>query len=259
MFQRLVDLLKPDVSTEAKLTGITVTVGKEFERLQSQVNTIEIKTLIPLKDGEDGKDGKDGRDGKDGKIGPKGLDGKQGPKGDPGKDGKDGADGKNGVSVVDSEIAADDHLVLKLSNGKIIDVGELPGMSTGRIQQIINTQVSTINNEDALELTSGGVTNLHSHESSGGTEVISGTTTVTFGTGATDAQATIAAPAITGSKVTKAWIFPAATASNTIDNHWVEDLSVAAGNVVAGVGFTVYAKCNTGRAHGIYTIGWEYI
>ena len=36
-----------------------------------------------------------------------------------------GADGKDGVSVVDSEIALDGHLVLKLSNGKIIDAGEL--------------------------------------------------------------------------------------------------------------------------------------
>lgn len=32
MFQRLVDLLKPDVSTEAKLTAVTVTVGKALEQ-----------------------------------------------------------------------------------------------------------------------------------------------------------------------------------------------------------------------------------
>lgn len=38
---------------------------------------------------------------------------------------KNGTDGKDGVSVVDSEIALDGHLVLKLSNGKIIDAGEL--------------------------------------------------------------------------------------------------------------------------------------
>lgn len=111
LFQKLVDLLKPDVSTEAKLTAVTVTIGKAMERFQSQLNTVEIKTLIPLKDGQDGKDGKDGLDGKDGKIGPRGLDGKQGPKGDTGKDGKDGVDGKNGVSVVDSDIDLDGHLV----------------------------------------------------------------------------------------------------------------------------------------------------
>ena len=98
MFQRLVDLLKPDVSTEAKLTAVTVTVGKVLERLIARVDTHEIKTLIPLRDGVDGRDGKDAV----------------------------GKNGKNGVSVVDAEIAADDHLVLKLSDGKIIDAGELP-------------------------------------------------------------------------------------------------------------------------------------
>ena len=39
---------------------------------------------------------------------------------------KPGVNGKDGVSVVDAEIAVDDHLVLKLSDGKIIDAGELP-------------------------------------------------------------------------------------------------------------------------------------
>lgn len=43
---------------------------------------------------------------------------------------KDGKTGKQGVSVVDAEIAVDDHLVLKLSNGKEIDAGELPKASS---------------------------------------------------------------------------------------------------------------------------------
>ncbi len=144
MFQKLVDLLKPDVSTEAKLTAVTVTVGKALERLIARVDTHEIKTLIPLKDGVDGRDGK---------IGPRGLQGEKGDKSDPGRDGKDGRDGrdgkdavgkngKNGVSVVDAEIAADDHLVLKLSDGKIVDAGELPSMNSGKIQQILSTQVA---------------------------------------------------------------------------------------------------------------------
>lgn len=85
-----------------------------------------------------------------------------------------------------------------------------------------------------------------------------GTTTVNFGTGATDASVAVSSAGITALQLVEAWIFPANTASNTVDNHWVEDLKVVAGNVVAGVGFTVYAKCNTGRAHGIYNIGWVY-
>ena len=141
MFQKLVDLLKPDVSTEAKLTAVTVTVGKALERLIDRVDTHEIKTLIPLKDGRDGQDGKigprglDGRSGKDGKDGADGRDGKDGA---PGKDGKKGV---QGVSVVDAEIAVDDHLVLKLSNGKVVDVGELPSVDKGKIQHIISTSL----------------------------------------------------------------------------------------------------------------------
>ena len=82
------------------------------------------------KDGVDGKNGKDGINGKDGQDGKNGRDGIAGPKGDKGDTGAVGKNGKAGVSVVDAEVAADDHLVLKLSDGKIIDAGELP---VGRI------------------------------------------------------------------------------------------------------------------------------
>jgi hypothetical protein len=85
-----------------------------------------------------------------------------------------------------------------------------------------------------------------------------GTTTVDFGTGKTDVSVAVASAGITALQLVEAWVFPAATASNTVDNHWVEDLNVVAGSVSAGVGFTVYAKCNTGSAHGIYNIGWVY-
>lgn len=85
-----------------------------------------------------------------------------------------------------------------------------------------------------------------------------GTTTVDFGTGKTDVSVSVSAPAITGGQLVEAWIFPAATASNTVDNHWVDDLHVVAGNVSAGVGFTIYASCKTGLAHGVYNVGWVY-
>lgn len=55
---------------------------------------------------------------------------------------KSGINGKDGVSVVDAEIAVDDHLVLKLSDGKIIDAGELPSIDAGKIQQIVSTQTA---------------------------------------------------------------------------------------------------------------------
>lgn len=85
-----------------------------------------------------------------------------------------------------------------------------------------------------------------------------GTTTVNFGTGKTDTSVAVAAAGITGSQLVEAWIFPSATATNTADDHWVEDLVVIAGNVQAGVGFTIYAKCRSGLAYGEFTVGWVY-
>ena len=84
-----------------------------------------------------------------------------------------------------------------------------------------------------------------------------GTTTVDFGTGKTDVSVLVSVPGITTEAV-EAWIVPAVTASNEIDNHLIEDLTVIAHSVTAGVGFTIYAKCNTLKAHGIYNIGYVY-
>ena len=64
-------------------------------------------------------DGKDGRDGKDGSVGPKGDQGTQGLRG------KDGKDGKDGDSVVDARIDFDGSLVITMSTGKEINVGEV--------------------------------------------------------------------------------------------------------------------------------------
>jgi len=82
------------------------------------------------------------------------------------------------------------------------------------------------------------------------------TTTINFGSGATDKSVFVSYTGASAASMVEAWIVPAATASNTADNHWVEDLTVMAGNIVPGSGFTIYAKANTGKAHGIYTIGW---
>jgi len=85
-----------------------------------------------------------------------------------------------------------------------------------------------------------------------------GTTTVDFGTGNVDASATVSSPTITGSSLVEAWVLPATTASNTVDNHLVEDIEVIAHSVSNGVGFSIYCKCNTLKAHGVYNIGWAW-
>lgn len=85
-----------------------------------------------------------------------------------------------------------------------------------------------------------------------------GTTTVNFGGKATDTSVAVSSPAITGGQLVEAWVFPAATASNTVDNHWVETIHVVAGNVQAGVGFTIYAKVDEGFGHGVFNVGWVF-
>jgi len=91
------------------------------DRFDSVGNSIE-KRVLSIKDGRDGADGKDGRDGKDGKSGKDGL---KGDKGDAGLDGTNGIDGVDGVSVVNANIDFDGSLVITLSNGREINVGEV--------------------------------------------------------------------------------------------------------------------------------------
>ncbi len=75
-----------------------------------------------IRDGRDGTNGSDGRDGLDGRPG---RDGAQGPAGPAGRDGVNGVDGVDGVSVTDAKIDFDGSLVISLSNGREINVGEV--------------------------------------------------------------------------------------------------------------------------------------
>ena len=73
------------------------------------------KSIVPEKGdkGEKGADGKQGKDGRDGKDGKDGL------------NGKDGQDGQDGVSVTDAKIDFDGSLVITLSTGQELNVGEV--------------------------------------------------------------------------------------------------------------------------------------
>jgi hypothetical protein len=91
------------------------------DRYDSVGNALE-KRIITIKDGRDGIDGRDGRNGKDGKNG---RDGAPGPRGADGAPGKDGVDGTDGVSVTDARIDFDGSLIIGLSSGREINVGEV--------------------------------------------------------------------------------------------------------------------------------------
>jgi hypothetical protein len=84
-------------------------------------NAIE-KRVSTIKDGRDGINGKDGRDGKDGRNG---RDGAKGDKGERGQDGVDGSNGVDGVSVTSARIDFDGSLIISLSSGIELNVGEV--------------------------------------------------------------------------------------------------------------------------------------
>lgn len=78
---------------------------------------------------------------------------------------------------------------------------------------------------------------------------------VTDATVAVTGQATIA-----GGAPVEAWVAPAATVEHTADEHWAEALTVYAGNVVAGTGFTIYGRTyNSTRLYGRWNIGWVWV
>ena len=84
-------------------------------------NAIE-KRVSSIQDGRDGANGKDGRDGKDGRNG---RDGAKGDKGERGQDGVDGINGVDGVSVTNAHIDFDGSLIITLSSGIELNVGEV--------------------------------------------------------------------------------------------------------------------------------------
>jgi len=127
----------PDASFDEKLAAITemqATVvamqAQEEQAINDNVDliiealrTIEAKVeaklrIIPEK-------GEQGIQGQKGDQGDRGLDGAQGKDGKSGIDGKDGLDGKDGISVQDAKIDFDGSLVITLSDGREINVGEV--------------------------------------------------------------------------------------------------------------------------------------
>ena len=104
-------------------------------RFESVGNSIE-KRVLSIKDGRDGSNGKDGRDGKDGKSGKDGL---KGDKGDSGQDGINGVDGVDGVSVVNANIDFDGSLVITLSDGRELNVGEVVSPDIAEKIKVIST------------------------------------------------------------------------------------------------------------------------
>ena len=130
MRDKLLPLLKREASPDVKLSVISLFIGKWMEVYDKRINLLEDMQLQKGEQGDTGDPGKDGKDGRDGHDGKAGKDGKDGTDGKDGLNGKVGKRGQDGISVVGAEVAPDDHLVLNLSNGNIIDAGKLPKAKT---------------------------------------------------------------------------------------------------------------------------------
>ena len=88
-----------------------------------------------------------------------------------------------------------------------------------------------------------------------------GTTTVDFGTsGNTDATTVITGQAaiIAGSFI-EAWLYPVATADHNVDEHRVEEIAVMADTIVAGTGFTIFARTRNVSLFGKYNVAWVWV
>ena len=87
------------------------------------------KSIVPEK-GDKGDKGDSGLDGRTGVDGKNGLNG---------RDGKNGIDGKDGVSVTDAKIDFDGSLVITLSTGQEINVGEVVAPDLAEKIKVIST------------------------------------------------------------------------------------------------------------------------
>jgi len=182
-------------------------------------NSIE-KRVASIKDGRDGANGKDGRDGKDGRSG---KDGAKGDRGDAGRDGRDGVDGADGVSVTAARIDFDGSLVITLSTGRELNVGEVvaPDLAE-RIKVITNGGGTSQSVLDTLASLQTQINNLiPSQTGNGGKFLTTNGSTLSWGNvaGALNYQGTWNAstnsPTLTSSVGTSGYYYVVDTAGST--------------------------------------------
>jgi len=94
------------------------------------------KRVASIKDGKDGRNGVDGKAGRDGRSG---KDGAIGPRGADGLNGTNGIDGQDGISITDAHIDFDGSLIITLSDGKLLNVGEVVSQDIAEKIKVIQT------------------------------------------------------------------------------------------------------------------------
>jgi len=134
-----------DASSEELDSILSSMVGVPKAVLESELSKLnlqikEVAATIPEKGnkgdkGDKGDKGNRGLDGLNGKDGSNGFDGRDGKDG---VDGKQGENGKDGISVVSAYLDFDNSLVMELSDGTQLDVGQFntPEALTNIIQTL---------------------------------------------------------------------------------------------------------------------------
>ena len=130
------------------LKKIKQEVETRFDELNQNLEE-KGKQIVKGAQGVAGRDGKDGKDGKQGINGVNGLNG---------KDGKDGQDGVDGVSVTDAKIDFDGSLVITLSTGQELNVGEVVPADIAekiRVVTTMSTNGAVAIKDEGTNITSG--------------------------------------------------------------------------------------------------------
>jgi len=123
------------------------------------------------------------------------------------------------------------------------------------------TQRTTINFTGAgvTAADSGGITVVTISGGGAGSATV-GTSTVNFGTGGNSDTTTVITgqTGISASSVVSAGIRCVASADHSADEHAVEQIQISAGNIVAGTGFTIYARTTNTALRGIWNVQWMW-
>lgn len=234
---RYLENLQASIPAATDLSGIQaqiVALQASLDALAVTVDALSVPSSeTTTKQGEKGPPGDDGTIGDDGAPGPPGPAGPAGPPGPPGS----GGGAASGVAFVIEGEPGEDGMVGPRGS---------PGAAGAAGIQGPQGPVFFFEPEPGEDGQLGprGPTGPQGPPGAGGSGA-AGLTTINFGAfpGASDASVTITGQAgILAGSVVDAWLVATSTVDHLADEHFIESIRVTAGNIVPGVGFTIYAS-----------------